>query len=73
MHDEDDNDTDHAVEDDSEDVKPASKLTRSPSVRHFKHVQITTDAILPGCRLILRCQVGRGWEKRKGELSSWFT
>ena len=35
---EDDNDTDDAAEDESEDIKPTGKLTRSPSVRRFKPV-----------------------------------
>ena len=38
MQDEDDNDTDCAAEDESEDIKPTGKLTRSPSVRCLESV-----------------------------------
>ena len=45
IQDEDDNDTDCAAEDESEDVKPTGKLTRSPSVHRLKSVRTTTDTI----------------------------
>ena len=45
IQDEDDNDTDCAAEDESEDIKPTSKLTWSPLIRHLKSVQMTTDTI----------------------------
>ena len=44
MQDEDD-DTDCAAEDESEDIKPTGKLTRFPSVCCLESVQITTDTI----------------------------